>query len=402
MKNVTDYGAFVDLGGVDGLLHVTDISWSRVNHPSQVLEVGQTVQVKVIKITDGTRISLGMKQLTDDPWKEAGDTFVAGSTVEGTVTNVMEYGVFVELTPGIEGLIHASELSWTKKSTSPSKIVGVGEKVQVKILDVDLTKYRISLSLKQCTPNPWDKFAATYPIGTVMEGEVRNSTEFGLFIGLVDGIDGMAHISDLSWDRSGEAMLNEYKKGQKVQVKILDISTEKERISLGIKQLTNDPFADLAHVKEGDVVTCSVQKVSDNGLDVVTDKGLTGFIRKSGLAKDRNEQRPERFAIGERVDAQVMAIDPKTRSLTLSIKAREAAEEKEAMAEFGSSDSGASLGDILGAAIDLTKVKAAGAKAKAKASQDAAAEDVSDEAEAAPKKAKATKAVKAKKEPKAE
>lgn len=360
IKNITDYGAFVDLGGIDGLLHVTDISWARVNHPSDAFQVGDVINVKVIKINENNRISLGMKQLLDDPWKEIGSSIVMGSEIEGTVSNIADYGAFVTLKDGIEGLIYNTELSWTKKNVHPNKVLNVGDKVKVKVLEVDTEKRRISLSLKQCGENPWQQFAAQHPAGTVVEGEVKNFTEFGLFVGLDGGIDGMVHISDFSWEKSGEEAASQFQKGEKIQVKVLEIDAEKERISLGIKQLSSDPFDGAQGFKEGDVVTCVVDAVSDRGLDVsIADKDMKSFIRKSDLARDRAEQRPERFAVGERIDAQVTGIDMKSRKVMLSIKAREVAEERQAMAEYGSSDSGASLGDILGAAIDLDKIKKA-------------------------------------------
>lgn len=353
VKNITDYGAFIDLGGLDGLLHVTDISWNRVSHPSDVLKVGQVVQVKVIKVGENNRISLGMKQLEPDPWTSVADQYIAGAQIEGTVSNIMDYGVFVLLQPGIEGLIHASELSWTKKNLHPSKIVALGDKVSVKVLEVDPEKRRISLSLRQCQQNPWMQFVEEHPIGSVVEGEVKNFTEFGMFVGLPQGIDGMVHINDVTWDSHTDGVLESFEKGSMIKVKVLDAAPEKERISLGIKQLSQDPLDNLESAKMGDVITCTVQEVTPQGIQVVTDKGVSTFIRKADLAKERSEQKPERFAVDERVDAQVVAFDKKVRKFTLSIKAREIAEERQAMAEYGSSDSGASLGDILGAAIDL-------------------------------------------------
>ncbi|OFW69035.1 MAG: 30S ribosomal protein S1 [Alphaproteobacteria bacterium RIFCSPLOWO2_01_FULL_45_8] len=365
VKNITDYGAFIDLGGVDGLLHVTDISWSRVNHPSDVFQVGDIVKVMVIKINENNRISLGVKQLQDDPWKSIENKYHAGMEVDGIISNIADYGAFVGLESGIEGLIYNTELSWTKKNVHPSKVVSIGDKVKVRILEVDRDKRRISLGLKQCTQNPWESFAEKYPEGSIIEGEVKNFTEFGLFVGLDGDIDGMVHISDLSWDKPTEEAVTQFTKGQKIKVKVLDVSAEKERISLGIKQLQKDPFVDAsADVKMGEVVTCTITNISDRGLDVVTEKGATSFIRKVDLAKDRSEQRPERFAIGERIDAQVMSVDAKSRKVTLSIKAREVTEERAAMAEYGSSDSGASLGDILGAAFDLGKIQKASQKAE--------------------------------------
>lgn len=357
VKNITDYGAFVDLGGVDGLLHVTDISWRRINHPAEALTVGQSVQVQVIRFNSETqRISLGMKQLESDPWDGATDKYVVGTKLRGRVTNITEYGAFVELDPGIEGLIHVSEMSWTKKNVHPGKVVSTSQEVEVVVLEVDVSKRRISLGLKQATDNPWNHFAEKYPAGTDIEGEIKNITEFGLFVGLPGDIDGMVHLSDLDWDKSGEEAVQDYKKGQMVKARILDVDVEKERISLGIKQLKKDNFADnAAQMKKGSIVTCTVSQITDGGIEVTLMDGVTGFIKKSDLSRDRAEQRPDRFAVGEKVDAKILTIDAKSRKISLSIKAREVEEDKQAMAEYGSSDSGASLGDILGAALSKAK-----------------------------------------------
>ena len=353
VKNITDYGAFVDLGGVDGLLHVTDISWKRINHPTEALNIGQQVQVQVIRFNPETqRISLGMKQLEADPWEGVGAKYPPESKVKGRVTNITDYGAFVELEPGIEGLVHVSEMSWTKKNVHPGKIVSTSQEVEVKVLDVDEQKRRISLGLKQCLSNPWEDFMVQHPAGTELEGEVKNITEFGLFVGLPGDIDGMVHLSDLDWSQSGEEAVKDYAKGQNVKVKVLDIDIDKERISLGVKQLTDDPFGSAVEtLKKGATVTGTVTQVGDKGIEVEVGEGLIGFIRKADLSRDRSEQRPERFAVGERIDATVTTLDKKSRRVTLSIKQREIQEEKQAMAEYGSSDSGASLGDILGAAI---------------------------------------------------
>jgi len=353
VKNITDYGAFVDLGGVDGLLHVTDIAWQRISHPSEALQIGETVEVQVIRFNAETqRISLGMKQLLSDPWENVEGKFPIGAKMEGRVTNITDYGAFVELEAGVEGLVHVSEMSWTKKNVHPGKIVSTSQQVEVMVLDVDLSKRRISLGLKQCTTNPWEDLSATYPVGTEIDGEIRNITEFGLFVGLNDDIDGLVHLSDISWENAGEEALEGFTKGDMVKAKVLDIDVNKERISLGIKQLTDDPFAGQADAyRKGEVVTCTVSAVTDNGIDVTIGENMTGFIRRTDLSRDRAEQRADRFAVGEKVDAIVTSVDKKTRKLSLSIKARESAEEKQAMAEFGSSDSGASLGDILGAAL---------------------------------------------------
>jgi len=353
VKNITDYGAFVDLGGVDGLLHVTDIAWRRINHPSEALTIGQSVDVQVIRFNAETqRISLGMKQLEDDPWGTVDTKYPIESRFSGRVTNITDYGAFVELEPGIEGLVHVSEMSWTKKNVHPGKIVSTSQEVEVVVLDVDASKRRISLGLKQCLPNPWDEFLKNHPVGSEIEGEIKNITEFGLFIGLAGEIDGMAHFSDLDWERPGEEAINDYTKGENVKAKVLDIDPEKERISLGIKQLTEDPFTTgAATIRKGIIVTTTVTKLLETGIEVTVGESMAGFIRKSELSRDRSEQRSDRFAVGEKVDAKVTQIDQKNRKVTLSIKAREIEEEKKAMQEYGSSDSGASLGDILGAAL---------------------------------------------------
>jgi len=353
VKNITDYGAFVDLGGRDGLLHVTDIAWRRINHPSEALQIGQTVDVQVIRFNSETqRISLGMKQLEADPWDGVEAKYPVSTKFTGRVTNITDYGAFVELEPGIEGLVHVSEMSWTKKNVHPGKIVSTSQEVEVMVLDVDPTKRRISLGLKQCLSNPWDDFMTQHPVGSEIEGEVKNITEFGLFVGLLGEIDGMVHLSDLDWERPGEEAIQDYKKGDMVRAKVLDIDTEKERISLGVRQLSEDPFeSGAATIRKGVIVTCTVTQLSDNGIEVTVGDGMPGFIRKAELSRDRSEQRTDRFAVGEKVDAKVTQIDQKSRRLTLSIKAREAEEEKKAMQDYGSSDSGASLGDILGAAL---------------------------------------------------
>ncbi|MQX36880.1 30S ribosomal protein S1 [Roseospira navarrensis] len=352
VKNITDYGAFVDLGGVDGLLHVTDISWKRINHPTEALSIGQTVRVQVIRFNPDTqRISLGMKQLEADPWEGVAAKYPVGTVFAGRVTNITDYGAFVELEPGVEGLVHVSEMSWTKKNVHPGKIVSTSQEVNVMILDVDPDKRRISLGLKQTMGNPWSDFLERFPVGSEVEGEIKNITEFGLFIGLPGEIDGMVHLSDLDWNRSGDEAVKDYGKGDVVKAKVLDVDVDKERISLGIKQLGDDPYsAATADLRKGQIVTGVVTQVQDNGIEVEVG-GAVGFIRKSDLARDRADQRPERFAVGEKVDAKITNIDKANRRIGLSIKAREVDEEKQAMADYGSTDSGASLGDILGAAL---------------------------------------------------
>ncbi len=364
VKNITDYGAFVDLGGIDGLLHVTDIAWRRVNHPSEVLSIGETIKVQIVRINhESHRISLGMKQLQADPWDGIEAKYPVGAKFTGRVTNITDYGAFVELEPGIEGLIHVSEMSWTKKNVHPGKIVSTSQEVEVMVLEVDPEKRRISLGLKQTLANPWETFSDKYPVGSTVEGEVKNKTEFGLFIGLDGDVDGMVHLSDLDWQKPGEQALEAYNRGDMVQAKVLDVDVEKERISLGIKQLATGETGSSAGagaadaggeggIRKNAVVTGTVTEVNDGGIEVrINDTDMTAFIRRADLSRDRNDQRPERFAKGDKVDARVTQYDRKTSRIQLSIKALEIAEEREAVANYGSSDSGASLGDILGAAL---------------------------------------------------
>ncbi len=378
VKNITDYGAFIDLGGVDGLLHVTDISWRRINHPSEALTIGQTVKVQVIRFNAETqRISLGMKQLEEDPWSGVDIKYPVGAKFNGRVTNITDYGAFVELEPGVEGLVHVSEMSWTKKNVHPGKIVSTSQEVEVAILDVDPDKRRISLGLKQCMANPWESFLEAHPVGSEVEGEVKNITEFGLFLGFAGEIDGMVHISDLAWEKAGEEALNDYNKGDMVRAKVLDVDIDKERISLGVKQLADDPFESGAeNVKKGQIVTCTVTSVLDGGVDVELMDGVPGFIRRNELSRDRGEQRADRFAPGEKIDAKVVQVDRSGRRILLSVKALEVEEEKKAVAEYGSTDSGASLGDILGAAIK--EKREAAQRAAANAAEDDGDETASD------------------------
>jgi len=352
VKNITEYGAFVDLGGVDGLLHVTDMAWRRVNHPSEILTIGETIKVQVIKINKDThRISLGLKQLQEDPWDAVEAKFQLETVHTGRVTNITDYGAFVELEPGVEGLVHVSEMSWTKKNVHPGKIVSTSQEVEVMILEIDTAKRRVSLGLKQTMRNPWEVFAETHPVGTEVEGEVKNITEFGLFVGLDDSIDGMVHLSDLSWDDRGEEAIQSYAKGDIVQAAVTEVDVEKERISLSIKALGSDAVGEvISGVKRGSIITVTITSIEDGGIEVEYE-GAKSFIRRSDLSRDRAEQRPDRFGVGDKVDVRVTNVDAKTRRLGLSIKAREIAEEKEAVEQFGSSDSGASLGDILGAAL---------------------------------------------------
>ncbi len=385
VKNITDYGAFVDLGGVDGLLHVTDISWKRVNHPSESLQIGQSVEVQVIRFNQETgRISLGMKQLEDDPWKDVASKFEVGAKLKGRVTNIADYGAFVELAQGIEGLVHVSEMSWTKKNVHPGKIVSTSQEVDVVVLDVDPEKRRISLGLKQTQDNPWKKFADSHKSGDEIEGEIRNITEFGLFVALGPDIDGMVHLSDISWEDSSEEALKAFKKGETVKAKILDMDPEKERVALGIKQLQHDPFEGaMEGFAKNAVVTGTVSAVNDKGVEVTVNENVKGFIKKADLSRERSEQRPDRFAIGEKLDAKIIGVEKRSRKLNLSIKAREIDEDKQAMKEFGSTESGASLGDILGAALKGSGEE----KPKKKATKKAA----DSEGEEKPKKAKKKK-----------
>jgi small subunit ribosomal protein S1 len=353
VKNITDYGAFIDLGGIDGLLHVTDMAWRRVNHPSEIVNVGDTVKVQIVRINPETqRISLGMKQLQADPWSGIEAKYPVGARFKGTVTNIADYGAFVELEPGVEGLIHVSEMSWTKKNIHPGKIVSTSQQVDVQILEVDAQKRRISLGLKQVQDNPWEVFLAAHPKGSQVEGPIRNITEFGLFVGLDGGVDGMVHLSDLDWNKSGDEAIKDYKKGDSVKAVVLDVDATKERISLGIKQVSGDPLDTIGKLRKGSQVTCEVLAVQDNGIEVkLADTDITTFIKRSDLSRDRSEQRPERFNVGDKVDGAVIGLDKHSRRITVSIKALEIAEEKQAVAQYGSSDSGASLGDIFKAAI---------------------------------------------------
>jgi len=374
VKNITDYGAFIDLGGVDGLLHVTDISWKRVNHPSEVLSVGQTVDVQVIRYNaDNGRISLGMKQLESDPWEGVAGRYPVGTRLKGRITNITDYGAFVELESGIEGLVHVSEMSWTKKNVHPGKIVSTSQEIEVQVLEVDMEKRRISLGIKQTQENPWAGFGDKHKVGEELSGEIRNITEFGLFVGIDDDIDGMVHLSDISWEDQSEDVLKNYKKGDTVKVKILDIDPSKERVALGMKQLTAEPEGSAkGGVPKGSVVTCTVTEVKDYGIEVTVGENMTGTIKKADLSRERSEQRPDRFAVGEKVDAKVLTVDKKKNHLTLSIKARELDEDKQALEQFGSTESGASLGDILGAALGKGAGKAE-AKADAKPAKKAPA-----------------------------
>ena len=366
VKNITDYGAFIDMGGIDGLLHVTDISWRRISHPSEVLHLGQTVKVMVTKFDTATkRVSLGMKQLESNPWEGADVKYPVGSRLKGKITNITDYGAFVELEPGIEGLVHVSEISWVKKNAHPSKLVSVSQEVNVVVLDIDASKHRISLGMKQCEENPWAIYANKIKVGDIIDGEIRNITDFGIFVGLDGDIDGLVHHSDLSWNEPGDVAIKNYKKGEMLKAKILAIDVEKERISLGVKQLDNDPFeSEFEGIRKGSTVTVSVSEVRDDGITVKVTDNITSFIKKSDLARDRQDQRPDRFAVGDRVDVKITTTDKASRKVNVSIKALEADEHKKAIAEYGSENSGASLGDILGAALDQAKADKPAKKTK--------------------------------------
>lgn len=352
VKNITDYGAFIDLGGVDGLLHVTDISWKRINHPAEVLSVGQTIKVQVIKFNeDNQRISLGMKQLESDPWQAVADKFQVSEVYKGKVTNITDYGAFVELEDGIEGLVHVSEMSWTRKNVHPGKIVSTSQEVEVKVLEVDPEKRRISLGIKQCTPNPWAAYVDEHPVGSVIEGKIKNITEFGLFVGLSDEIDGMIHLSDISWDKAGEEAVKDFTKGQDIQAKIIDVDVEKERISLGIKQLSENTFASaLDGLKKGDVVKAAVVSADDKGVNVEVN-GVSAYIKKADLSKEKAAQNPEEYKAGEVLEAKVTSVDKKNNKIGLSVKALEIEEEKKALEEYSNNTSGSALGDALGEAL---------------------------------------------------
>ena len=394
IKNITDYGAFVDLGEVDGLLHVTDISWKRISHPSEALSIGQKVKVQVIKFNQETqRISLGMKQLEVDPWEVAQSKYKVKDKFSGRVTNITDYGAFVELESGIEGLVHVSEMSWTKKNMQPGKIVSTSEEVEVIVLEIDSAKRRISLGMKQCKPNPWLDLQENHKIGSEVEGEVKSITEFGLFIGLPGEMDGLIHLSDLAWNSNGEDIISNFKKGDLVKAKLLEIDVDKERVSLGVKQLTKDPMADNKDLVRGNIVTSVIKSITEKGLHVEISEGVNGFVKKSELAKERGDQRVDRFAVDEKIDGRIMSIDSNTREVNLSIKALQVAEEKQAMKDYGSVDSGASLGDILGAALEQ-KANKTDEKPKAKKTTNASSK------KALPKKTVAKKTAPKKTEPK--
>ena len=352
VKNITDYGAFVDLGGVDGLLHVTDISWKRINKPSEVINIGDKVKVKILKIIkEDMKISLGMKQLLDDPWLDSENKYIVGNKYKGLVTNMADYGAFVEVDGGLEGLVHVSEMSWVSKIQKPENYVSIGDELEVMVLEIDTTKKRLSLGIKQCVDNPWENFAQKNPIGTVLKGNIQNITDFGIFVQVEEGLDGLVHLSDIDWKVPGDLAIKEYNVGQEIEAQILDFEIDKERISLGIKQLAGDPIGDV-DLKKGSVVTCAVINADKGGIDVEIGEGFPAFIKRNDLSMDKSEQDPSRFEVGQKVDAKIMSFDKKSRRVTLSIKALQISDEKEAIKQYGSKDSGASLGDILGEAFD--------------------------------------------------
>ncbi len=356
VKNITDYGVFVDLGGMDGLIHVTDISWERVNHPSEMFKIGEEIEVVVIKYDkENNRISLGLKQLTEDPWKNVENIYKVGTKIKSKISSIADYGAFIELEKGVEGLIHTSEMSWVNKNINPNSILKIGEEVEVIILEIDNSKRRISLGLKQCTENPWKIFASTNKVGDIAEGDIKNITDFGIFVGLTTELDGLIHASDISWEDSSSNAIKKYKIGEKIKFKILDIDVEKERVSLGIKQLKKSSVKEDKFVSK--TMTCVVEKIEEDRVIVSFEKDLKGFVKKSNLAKVKTEQNTSRFAVGEKIDAKVLKKISKDDSYELSIKDLEIQEEKEALKEYGSSSSGASIGDIIGAALEEDKKK---------------------------------------------
>jgi len=350
VKNLTDYGAFVDLGGIDGLLHITDMAWKRVKHPSEVVNVGDEIDVRILKFDrERQRVSLGLKQLGADPWQNIARRYPSGTRLFGKVTNIADYGCFVEIEEGVEGLVHVSEMDWTNKNVNPSKVVHIGEEVEVMVLDIDEERRRISLGIKQCKPNPWREFADNYNRGDHVTGQVRSITDFGLFIGLPGGIDGLVHLSDLSWDVAGEEAVRQYQKGQTVEAIVVAIDPERERISLSVKQLAKDPFSTwIAEHPKGSIVRGLVREVDAKGAVVDLGGGIDGYLRASELARDRVEDARAMLKVGDEVEAKFTAVDRKVRTIALSIKAKDMAEEQEAMQNYRSdSTTGTSLGDLL-------------------------------------------------------
>ena len=338
VKNITEYGAFVDLGGIDGLLHITDMAWRRVRHPSEVVTVGQELTAKVLKFdAEKNRVSLGLKQLGDDPWMGVARRYPTSTRLFGKVTNIADYGAFVEIEPGIEGLVHVSEMDWTNKNVAPSKTVTLGEEVEVMVLEIDEDKRRISLGMKQCRANPWEEFAANVHRGDKVHGPIKSITDFGVFVGLAQGIDGLVHLSDLSWHEAGEAAVRNYKKGQEVEAVVLGIDVERERISLGIKQLDGDPFANYTSVNDrGALVTGKVKTVDPRGAEIQLTEDVTGYLRASELTRDRVEDARSILKEGDEVEAMIINVDRKTRSIQLSIKAKDNVDQQEAMQRISS------------------------------------------------------------------
>ena len=357
VKNLTDWGVFVDLNGIDSLLHITDISWSRINKPSEAINIGDKVKVKIIKISkEDMKISLGMKQLLEDPWIDSESKYIVGNKYKGKVTNMADYGAFVEVDGGLEGLVHVSEMSWVSKIQKPENYVSIGDEVDVMVLEIDTFKKRLSLGIKQCVDNPWENFAQKNPIGTVLKGNIQNITDFGIFVQVDEGLDGLVHLSDIDWKVPGDIAIKDYSVGQEIEAQILDFEIDKERISLGIKQLNDDPIGDV-ELKKGSVVTCTVINTDKGGVDVEIGDGFPAFIKRNDLSMDKTEQDPSRFEVGQKVDAKIMSFDKRSRRVTLSIKSLQISDEKEAIKQYGSKDSGASLGDILGEAFDKSSEK---------------------------------------------
>ena len=346
VKNLTDYGAFVDLGGIDGLLHITDMAWKRVRHPSEVVNVGDELQVRVLKFDrERNRVSLGLKQLGEDPWDNIARRYPNGARVFGKVSNVTDYGAFVEIEPGVEGLVHVSEMDWTNKNVNPSKVVQLGDETQVMILDVDAERRRISLGMKQCTPNPWEAFAAMNKKNDKVSGQVKSITDFGIFIGLEGGIDGLVHLSDISWNTTGEDIVRNFKKGDTVEAVVLAVDPERERISLGIKQMEQDPFGSfVAQRQKGAIVNGTVKEVDARGATVDLGDGVEGYIRASDIAKERVEDASQHLKVGDSIEAKIVGTDRKSRVLQLSIRAKDEAEVQETLAEYNKSAAEASSG----------------------------------------------------------
>ncbi|MBS3963523.1 MAG: 30S ribosomal protein S1 [Methylomonas sp.] len=349
VKNLTDYGAFIDLGGVDGLLHITDMAWRRVRHPSECVEIGQEIKVKVLKFDkDKTRVSLGMKQMEEDPWQNIARRYPAGSRVFGKVNNLTDYGCFVEIEEGVEGLVHVSEMDWTNKNVNPSKMVQLGDEVEVMVLEIDEERRRISLGMKQCRSNPWDEFAATHNKGDKITGKIKSITDFGIFIGLDGSIDGLVHMSDISWNENDEEAIRAYKKGDEVETVILAVDPERERISLGIKQLAQDPFQNYIAVHEkGSIVKGIVKEVDAKGAMITLADNVEGYLKASEIQRDRVEDASKLLKVGDEVEAKFQGVDKKTKSISLSIKAKDAEEESNAIKDYSQQASGtATLGDI--------------------------------------------------------